>query len=54
MNRGLTVVASLRSIVNRDLTEEELFRAQVLGWCIEWVGADTARTEFFLLTYLDN
>jgi len=37
MNRGLTVVASLRAIVNRDLTEDELFRSQVLGWCIEWL-----------------
>ena len=37
MNRGLTVVASLRAILDRELTEEELFRSSVLGWCIEWV-----------------
>lgn len=37
MNRGLTVVSSLRSILDRDLTEEELYLSQVLGWCIEWV-----------------
>jgi len=37
MNRGLTVVSSLRSILDRDLSEEELFLSQVLGWCIEWL-----------------
>merc|ERR1712100_765358 len=37
MNRGLTVVSSLRSILDRDLTEEELYLSQVLGWCIEWL-----------------
>ncbi|KAJ3276925.1 Farnesyl pyrophosphate synthetase [Borealophlyctis nickersoniae] len=34
-NRGLTVPSALRSILKRDLTETELFRAQILGWCVE-------------------
>ena len=37
MNRGLTVVSSLRSMKKRDLTEEELLQAEVLGWCVELV-----------------
>jgi farnesyl diphosphate synthase len=37
MNRGLTVISSLRSILNREFTDEELFLSQVLGWCIEWL-----------------
>lgn len=39
MNRGLTVIASLAAIYGRQLTEEELYLAQVLGWCIEWVSS---------------
>ncbi|KAJ3310418.1 Farnesyl pyrophosphate synthetase, partial [Blyttiomyces sp. JEL0837] len=35
MNRGLTVVSSLKSLKGRDLTEDELFKAEVLGWCVE-------------------
>jgi len=38
MNRGLTVIHSLKAIVApRELTEEEVFLAQVLGWCVEWL-----------------
>jgi len=40
MNRGLTVIHSLKAIVSpRELTEEEVFLSQVLGWCIEWLQA---------------
>ncbi|KAI8851786.1 geranyltranstransferase [Chytridium lagenaria] len=35
MNRGLTVVSSLKSLKKRDLTEVELRQAEVLGWCVE-------------------
>ena len=41
LNRGLTVVHSLGLIVDRELTAEELNKAGVLGWCIEWVRART-------------
>ncbi|TPX69123.1 hypothetical protein SpCBS45565_g02651 [Spizellomyces sp. 'palustris'] len=44
MNRGLTVPSALRSLLKRDLTSDELLRAQVLGWCIEWLQA------FFLIS----
>ncbi|KAJ3183177.1 Farnesyl pyrophosphate synthetase [Gaertneriomyces sp. JEL0708] len=43
MNRGLTVPASLKSILKRDLTQQELFKAQILGWCVELLQA------FFLI-----
>ncbi|KAL2915886.1 Farnesyl pyrophosphate synthetase [Polyrhizophydium stewartii] len=44
MNRGLTVPSALGSILKRDLTADELFKAQVLGWCIELLQA------FFLIS----
>lgn len=45
MNRGLTVIHSLQSLVeNRKLTRNEVFNAYVLGWCIEWLQA------FFLVS----
>ncbi len=38
MNRGLTVVHSLQLLMeNRKLRRNEVFKAQVLGWCVEWV-----------------
>lgn len=37
MNRGLTVCSALESILKRDLTSEEMFNANLLGWCVEWV-----------------
>ena len=37
MNRGLTVPSALGSIKKRELSEKELFDAQVLGWLIEMV-----------------
>jgi len=44
MNRGLTVVHSLQLLIeNRKLRRNEVFKAQVLGWCIEWLQA------FFLI-----
>ncbi|KAI8928307.1 isoprenoid synthase domain-containing protein [Entophlyctis helioformis] len=43
MNRGLTVPSAFASIIKRELTADELFQAQVLGWCIELLQA------FFLI-----
>ena len=37
MNRGLSVVDTLKILKNDQLTTEELFKSRVLGWCIEWV-----------------
>lgn len=38
MTRGLTVVHSLEAFVgDRELTAEEVQKACVLGWCIEWL-----------------
>lgn len=37
MNRGLSVVDTLKILQNDQLTAEELFKSRVLGWCIEWV-----------------
>jgi len=40
MNRGLTIVHSLQLMVeNRPLRRNEIFKAQVLGWCVEWLQA---------------
>jgi farnesyl diphosphate synthase len=40
MNRGLTVVHSFQKLVeHRQLTRSENFKAQVLGWCVEWLQA---------------
>ncbi|KAJ1328586.1 hypothetical protein BSLG_007506 [Batrachochytrium salamandrivorans] len=43
MNRGLTVPSALGSILKRELSKDELFQAQVLGWCVEFLQA------FFLI-----
>lgn len=37
LNRGLTVVDGLKSILGRALDDSEYKRAAVLGWCIEWL-----------------
>eukprot|EP01132_Coremiostelium_polycephalum_P007443 gene7443-9147_t len=40
MNRGLTVLHSLQLLVEgRQLTRSEIFKANVLGWCVEWLQA---------------
>jgi len=39
MNRGLSVVDSLRILKGRELTEDEFFKARVLGWAVEWLQA---------------
>ncbi|KAF9975773.1 Farnesyl pyrophosphate synthetase [Actinomortierella ambigua] len=51
MNRGLTVAATLRILKgDKALSEEEIFKANLLGWCIEWLQA------FFLVSddIMDN
>jgi len=39
MNRGLSVVDTLKILQNNQLTAEELFKSRVLGWCVEWLQA---------------
>ncbi|KAM9989439.1 hypothetical protein ACTFIY_005467 [Dictyostelium cf. discoideum] len=40
MNRGLTVLHSLQLLVEgRQLSRSEIFLANVLGWCVEWLQA---------------
>ncbi|XP_071495745.1 farnesyl pyrophosphate synthase-like [Diadema antillarum] len=40
MNRGLTVVNAFRQLATADqLTEDNVQKAMVLGWCIEWLQA---------------
>ncbi|KAF9358990.1 Farnesyl pyrophosphate synthetase [Mortierella sp. NVP85] len=51
LNRGLTVAATLRILKgDTQLTEEEIFKANLLGWCVEWLQA------FFLVSddIMDN
>ncbi|KAF9917642.1 Farnesyl pyrophosphate synthetase [Lobosporangium transversale] len=51
MNRGLTVAETLRILKRGEtLTKEEAFKANLLGWCIEWLQA------FFLVSddIMDN
>lgn len=39
LNRGLSVIDSYTLLKEgKDLTEDEVFLASALGWCIEWVG----------------
>ncbi|KAI9595628.1 farnesyl pyrophosphate synthase [Syncephalis fuscata] len=45
MNRGLSVVDTLRELRGEaTITPEELHKARVLGWCVEWLQA------FFLVS----
>lgn len=38
MNRGLSVQHTLALLKrNEPLTDEDAFKADVLGWCVEWV-----------------
>ncbi|KAI9442031.1 farnesyl diphosphate synthase [Lactarius psammicola] len=39
LNRGLSVVDSVTIFKGRELTEEEYFKAAVLGWSVEWMQA---------------
>jgi len=40
MNRGVTVLHSFQLLVEyRQLSRSEIFKAQVLGWCVEWLQA---------------
>ncbi|CAM8940530.1 unnamed protein product [Rhodiola kirilowii] len=40
LNRGLSVIDSYRYLKEgKELTEEEIFLASTLGWCIEWLQA---------------
>ncbi|KAG0029210.1 Farnesyl pyrophosphate synthetase, partial [Podila clonocystis] len=45
MNRGLTVAETLRILKRGEaLSQDEIFKANLLGWCIEWLQA------FFLVS----
>ena len=37
LNRGMSVVDSVEILKGRALTEDEYFKAAVLGWCVELV-----------------
>ncbi|KAI0296759.1 farnesyl diphosphate synthase [Multifurca ochricompacta] len=39
LNRGLSVIDSVAILKGRELTEEEFFKAAVLGWSVEWLQA---------------
>jgi len=39
LNRGLSVVDTFRILKDNNVTEQELFKARVLGWCVEWLQA---------------
>ncbi len=39
LNRGMAVLDALRAIKGDSLGEEEVFKANALGWCIEWLQA---------------
>eukprot|EP00163_Fabomonas_tropica_P022962 TRINITY_DN4022_c0_g1_i2.p1 TRINITY_DN4022_c0_g1~~TRINITY_DN4022_c0_g1_i2.p1 ORF type:complete len:206 (+),score=45.17 TRINITY_DN4022_c0_g1_i2:62-619(+) len=40
MNRGRTVLATLQAIKGKDnISEAEAKRANILGWCVEWLQA---------------
>lgn len=37
LNRGLSVIDSYKLLKGGELTNDEIFLACALGWCIEWV-----------------
>jgi len=39
MNRGKSVLVSLECILKRDLTDDEIKKANILGWAVEWLQA---------------
>lgn len=39
MNRGLSVIGTYQTLVDRELTPTELEETQMLGWCVEWLQA---------------
>lgn len=39
MNRGKSVLISLQTILERELTQDEIKKANILGWAIEWLQA---------------
>ncbi len=38
MNRGQSVLDTLKILKEGEITQEEDFKAKVLGWCVEWVS----------------
>lgn len=38
LNRGLSVVDTVEILKGRTLTDDEYFKAAVLGWCVELVS----------------
>ena len=38
LNRGISVVDSVEILKGRALTDEEYFKAALLGWCVEFVS----------------
>lgn len=52
LNRGLSVIDSLKLLKDgRELTDDEIFHASAVGWCIEWVclHSDSCHFSFPLL-----
>ncbi|KAJ0578825.1 putative transferase [Helianthus annuus] len=39
LNRGLSVIDSYQLLKGAELTDDEVFLASALGWCIEWLQA---------------
>ncbi|XP_058208909.1 farnesyl pyrophosphate synthase isoform X2 [Rhododendron vialii] len=39
LNRGLSVIDSYKLLKGEELTDEEVFLACALGWCVEWLQA---------------
>jgi farnesyl diphosphate synthase len=49
LNRGLAVVDTAEILKGRRLTDDEYFKAAVLGWCVELVRLPLlASREFFV------
>ena len=39
LNRGLAVVDGMRALNPDGVTDDQMHRAMVVGWCIEWLQA---------------
>jgi farnesyl diphosphate synthase len=54
LNRGLSVIDSLRLLKEGGLTEQEEFQACALGWCIEWVSSHHDFSHFCKTVFGDS
>lgn len=48
LNRGMAVLDVLLALKDGNVTEEEVFKANAIGWCIEFVSGFVVRRPILL------